>query len=394
MTAAIDAASRVAGPRGGRLVLVLLAVLVAMIGSDRLTASAEAAPKVVERVLTEDRTIRPQRSVKTNIICPGQYVPLTWGYRPLSPSQPGVSVSALLTAVKPSQKGGKNGFAITLFNPNPAATVQMRVSTTCIRGEGRLRVRAAKKGKKPMLTVETASKKLAVGAGRRVVEKVACPSDKAFVADVGFSSERSEYVGYLGGKARGRAAARVVVQNRTSSDDAGRVFVSCISGRRLKLSERLEEGEVVSAGAAAMLPDASASAKLGLRLVRTGFSSALPGIRQGSFFVFCGDPQAAPKVGAIAAGPESLIGPSSGPALQQFVTTRLPTLVTDTGAGQSRAGRRVEPGLPLQSRTLFGHANGEAGPTEVRITSLCIKGRGGLETTVDAKSAIEFAELE
>jgi hypothetical protein len=369
-------------------------------------SEASAARKVTQLVFNQDRTIRPRGSVPTKVFCPGRFIPFTWGFRPINPPIPGVAVNAILTSVVPDEKGTKKaGFTITLFNPNPGATVQIRISTTCVEGSGGLGTRfraAAAKGSKPTLALDSESEKVEIPAGRRVAASVSCDRrTNAAIADVGFDSERSEYVGFLPTERRGRPAARVVIQNRTTAGDSGRVYANCIEGRGFKVSEKtVDAGGIAAAGKgrrASVAGGAGAGGKPGLLFERTRFTGTADPFGAATLVVRCGDPLPAPTIRAIGGGASALIGPETGPALEQFVFAREAVILSEAGVAVRRDPRGfplADPAGPspngtLLQLTLFGLLNLTGQPAAVTKTPVCAKSIGNVRTLVDPDSDVE-----
>ena len=370
-------------------------------------SEASAATKVTQLVFNQDRTIRPRRSVPTKVFCPGRFIPFTWGFRPINPPIPGVVVNAILTSVVPDERGTKKaGFTITLFNPNPGATVQIRVSTTCVEGSGgvgtRFRAAAVARGPKPTLALDTESAKVEIPAGQRVAATVSCDrKSNAAIADVGFASQGSEYVGFVPTTSKGRPAARVVIQNRSSADDSGRVYANCIEGRSFKVSEKtVDAGGIAATGnrTATSAGGAGSGGKPGLLFERTRFTGTADPFSAATLVVQCGEPKPVPDIQAIGGGASSLIGPETGPALEQFVFVREALILNGTAGGAS--ARRDAHGFPLADPavvnpgtllqlTLFGLLNLTGQPAAVTKTPVCVKSSARVRTLVDPDSDVE-----
>lgn len=375
---------------------------------------AEASPQLRGFVSTQDRTIRPGRSVPTRIFCPGgRFIPFTWGFRPISAPQDGVAVDAVVTSVVPhANRRGVFAWTVTLFNPNPGATVEMRVSATCVQGRRGVETVVDRSGevlrdssggvsaspggaadaravgrqsrRKPTLSADAQRIDIGIPAGRRVSGEVFCDRRRnSAVADIGFDSDHSELIGVDFVERDGVPGAQVTLQNRAGADDEGAAYVVCLEGKRF----RVKESEVVASasasargggGTATTSGATAAGEKPGLEIVRSRFTSdeIMPGERP-ELLALCDGPRPAPEVAALPAGSGGRLGDESGPANDTFLLKRDAFFL---------GGEEVR--NPIAAALLeFLHGGDDPEPAFKEPT--CAAGLGDVRTLVHPESELE-----
>lgn len=357
------------------LVALVLTGLTSPVGFGQ--AAVQGAPQLRALVFNQDRPIRPRRTLVTTAFCPFRgYVPFTWGFRPIGPRQAGVFVNAILTSVEPAVRGTRTfGYKLRLHNPNAGATVQMRISTTCVAAIAGVQVQVNRSGelfdrngqralasaRGPTATLDGSRTPIVIPAGRRASASAFCTQRNAVVTDAGFQSRASEPVAFVPARRRGRPGVRVTLQNRTSARDRGDVIAVCLEGAQLTLETKqgtLSAAPRAAAGDGLLIEEASTSRQVG--------AGALEGVN-----VTCGLKLQVtpPDIPAVALGPYFAIG-GGGSASDQFLDQRFSGLF-DNGAARAPTAH-----VSSVARGIAAAGNATRQPTTAAFRLRCLKGKG------------------